>query len=101
MQCRADDTEVRALLNAVHHAPTARATGLERDFLRILEGGCSTPFGCFIDGARASLGLATASGWVRQTVVLPDLPDTAWLAARLEELTTSQEQSNDWLAQRI
>lgn len=101
VQCRADDTEVLSLLSAIHHPATARAVNLERDFLRILEGGCTTPFGCYIDGGRASLGLATEKGWARRTVVLSDKPDTAWLAARLEELTTSQEESNDWLARRI
>lgn len=101
VQCRADDTEVLSLLSAIHHPATARAVNLERDFLRILEGGCTTPFGCYIDGGRASLGLATEKGWARRTVVLFDKPDTAWLAARLEELTTSQEESNDWLARRI
>jgi hydroxymethylbilane synthase len=101
VQCRADDTEVLSLLSAIHHPATARAVNLERDFLRILEGGCTTPFGCYIDGGRASLGLATEKGWARRTVVLSEKPDTAWLAARLEELTTSQEESNDWLARRI
>ena len=63
--------------------------------------GCTTPFGCYVDGGSASLGLATDRGWARRTVTLPDRPDTAWLAARLEELTYSQEDSNDWLARRI
>ena len=101
VQCRADDAEVLTLLGAIHHPATARAVNLERDFLRILEGGCTTPFGCYIDGAHASLGLATEKGWARRTLALPEKPDTAWLAARLEELTTSQEDSNDWLARRI
>ena len=101
VQCRADDAEVLTLLGAIHHPATARAVNLERDFLRILEGGCTTPFGCYIDGAHASLGLATEKGWARRTLALPAKPDTAWLAARLEELTTSQEDSNDWLARRI
>lgn len=104
VQCRADDTEVRGLLATLHHAPTARAVKLERDFLRILEGGCTTPFGCFVEGDQASLGLATERGWARLSVKLPQetaKPETAWLAARLEELNSSQEVSNDWLARRI
>ena len=101
VQCRADDTEVLSLLAAIHHPATARAVNLERDFLRILEGGCTTPFGCYVDGGRASLGLATDKGWARRTVSLPDQPDTAWLGAQLEELISSQEDSNDWLARRI
>ncbi len=101
VQCRADDSEVLQLLSRIHHEPTAQAVNLERDFLRILEGGCTTPFGCYIDGGRAALGLSTEKGWARHTVTLPAKPDTAWLAARLAELTTSQEESNDWLARRI
>ena len=101
VQCRAADAEVLELLEGIHHPATARAVNLERDFLRILEGGCTTPFGCYIDGGRASLGLATEKGWARRTVMLSDKPDTAWLAARLEELTTSQEESHEWLARRI
>lgn len=101
VQCRAEDSEVQQLLSRIHHEPTARAVNLERDFLRILEGGCTTPFGCYIDGGRAALGLATEKGWARHTVSLPAKPDTAWMAARLEELTVSREESNDWLARRI
>jgi hydroxymethylbilane synthase len=101
VQCRADDHEVRDLLASIHHRPTARAVSTERDFLRILEGGCTTPFGCFIEGESASLGLATDRGWSRLSVKLPEKPDTAWLSARLEELNSSQEVSNDWLARRI
>lgn len=101
VQCRSGDDEVLSLLAKIHHPATAYAVNLERDFLRILEGGCTTPFGCYIEGGRASLGLATEQGWARRTVMLSDKPDTAWLAARLEELTTSQEESNDWLTRRI
>lgn len=101
VQCRADDAEVLALLSPLNHAPTARATGLERDFLRVLEGGCTTPFGCFIDGNRASLGLATEQGWARRTVELPAVPSPAWLAAQLDELPHHQEDSNDWIARRV
>jgi hydroxymethylbilane synthase len=102
VQCRADDAEVITLLATLHHAATANAVNTERDFLRILEGGCTTPFGCYLDGSgRASLGLATDTGWARHTVTLPEKPDSAWLAARLQELNSSQEVSNDWLARRI
>lgn len=101
VQCRADDPEVQTLLSAIHHEPTARAVNTERDFLRILEGGCTTPFGCYIDGGKASLGLATEAGWARHTATMIDEPDTAWLSARLDELNTSPEVSHEWLARRI
>jgi hydroxymethylbilane synthase len=101
VQCRSDDAEVLGLLGTIHHAPTARAVNLERDFLRILEGGCTTPFGCYIDDDRAYLGLAKEHGWASRTVTLPQNPDTAWLQARLDELNNSKEESNDWLTRRI
>lgn len=101
VQCRADDAEVLSLLAPLHHAPTARAVNLERDFLRQLEGGCTTPFGCYIDGARASLGLATEQGWARRTIDIPASPDTQWLAAQLDELPHHQEDSHEWLARRV
>jgi porphobilinogen deaminase len=101
VQCRADDAEVLKLLATLHHEPTARAVNLERDFLRILEGGCTTPFGAFIDGNTACLGLSTDAGWRRRTVTLTDRPDPAWLSARLEELQDSQEESHEWLTRRI
>ncbi len=101
VQCRADDADVLSILAPLHHAATARATGLERDFLRVLEGGCTTPFGCFIDGTRASLGLATERGWARRTIELPASPEPTWLAAQLDELPHHQEESHEWLSRRL
>lgn len=101
VQCRADDREVLALLSSIHHAATARATGLERDFLRELEGGCTTPFGCFIDGDRASLGLAVEDRWARRTIELPSTIPPGWIAQQLTELPHHQEDSHEWLARRV
>jgi hydroxymethylbilane synthase len=101
VQCRADDSEVHALLAPLHHVETARAVNLERDFLRQLEGGCTTPFGCFVDGGRASLGLAVETGWARRTIDIPTTTDSTWLAAQLVELPHHQEDSHEWLARRI
>jgi hydroxymethylbilane synthase len=102
VQCRADDEEVFTLLSKIDHGPTARSTGLERAFLRQLEGGCTTPFGCFIDGERASLGLATERGWARRIVTLPSSPDVTWIASTLATLTTQhEEESHEWLTRRV
>ena len=35
--------------------PASSATRWEREFLRVIEGGCSTPFGCYVAGNRAHL----------------------------------------------
>lgn len=43
IQARADDRETLALLEAVHHAPTATCVAAERAFLIGIQGGCSVP----------------------------------------------------------
>lgn len=45
IECRADDTEVLELLQALQHQPTADRCYAERAFLRDLEGGCQVPIG--------------------------------------------------------
>lgn len=102
VQCRADDARTLDLLSNINHVPTARATGLERDFLRILEGGCTTPFGCFVNEGAASLGLATDAGWRKLTTTISPVVDGAWLQARLDELNNAPlENGHDWLTRRI
>ena len=52
------------------------ATRWEREFLRVIEGGCSTPFGCHVIGTRAYFGIASDSGWLAGAVELPqDQPE--------------------------
>ena len=43
--CRANDTELIELLKKINHQPTRECVDIEREFLRILEGGCSAPIG--------------------------------------------------------
>jgi len=45
VQCRADDADTLAALQAIHHEPTAIAIAAERAFLIELQGGCSVPAG--------------------------------------------------------
>ncbi len=102
VQCRADDERVLPVLSKLDHTTTARSTGLERDFLRVLEGGCTTPFGCFIEGSSVTLGLASDAGWRSMHVQLPTSVDAAWLNARLGELNTAPlENGHDWLVERL
>ena len=42
---RAKDTELIELLKKINHQPTRECVDIEREFLRILEGGCSAPIG--------------------------------------------------------
>jgi hydroxymethylbilane synthase len=72
-QCREADTSIQRELDRLVDAPCAFSTRWERDFLRVIEGGCSTPFGCHVAGRRAHLGIANETGWATHVVDLPDL----------------------------
>lgn len=63
IQCRDDDHDTKALLGLIHHIATARAVNLERDLLRVFEGGCSTPFGCYVEGDDIWVGLQAHGRW--------------------------------------
>jgi hydroxymethylbilane synthase len=70
-QCRAGDHEIEAQIALLADADCVSATRWEREFLRVIEGGCSTPFGCYVAGNRAHLGLATEQGWAAHSIELP------------------------------
>lgn len=104
VQCREGDAEVLGILQTIDHPATARATGLERDFLRILEGGCTTPFGSYIEGDTTWLGLATDQGWKSRRLTLPaGTPGPEWLQQQLEVLTkqAKEENTDEWLTRRV
>lgn len=44
---RQDDVFTAQVLAAINHAPTATCVKVERDFLRLLEGGCTAPIGAY------------------------------------------------------
>lgn len=70
-QCRADDAAIDSQLSLLADPVCVEATRWEREFLRVIEGGCSTPFGCHVIGRRAHIGLASDRGWLAGTVELP------------------------------
>jgi hydroxymethylbilane synthase len=47
IELRSDDEEVRALLQPLHHEPSARRVIAERAMNRRLEGGCQVPIACY------------------------------------------------------
>jgi len=63
VQCRADDHPVLARLAAIHDAPTAAAVAGERALLGRLGGGCSVPFGAWLEGDRWAVGLEVGRGF--------------------------------------
>lgn len=103
VQCRERDAEVLEVVSAIDHAATRYSTEIERDFLKVLEGGCTTPFGCFVEGQQARLGLATAQGWHGASIELDPNVDAAWMAARLAEVQRedSKEKTDEWLFRRV
>jgi hydroxymethylbilane synthase len=70
-QCRAGDAAIEAQLALLAEPACVSATRWERDFLRVIEGGCSTPFGCHVIGQRAHLGIASDRGWLANSVDIP------------------------------
>ena len=75
-QCRRGDLEIEAQVAQLADPACVEATRWEREFLRVIEGGCSTPFGCYVVGGRAHLGIATMRGWAARSIELPhDLPE--------------------------
>jgi hydroxymethylbilane synthase len=72
-QCREGDDAIDAQLTRLADPGCVAATQWEREFLRVIEGGCSTPFGCHVIGQRAHLGIASDVGWKAHTVQLPQV----------------------------
>jgi hydroxymethylbilane synthase len=49
IELRNEDSEIRSLLQALHHEPTARRVTAERAMNRHLEGGCQVPIACYAE----------------------------------------------------
>ena len=51
--CRSDHVSVRNTIESINNQATVVCVSIEREFLRLLEGGCTAPIGAFaqIDGA--------------------------------------------------
>ncbi|MFO7263986.1 MAG: hydroxymethylbilane synthase [Bacillaceae bacterium G1] len=61
IECREDDADILALLQAVHDGTTAQCVQAERAFLQRLEGSCQVPLGAY---ARWEDGRIVAEGFV-------------------------------------
>jgi hydroxymethylbilane synthase len=77
VECRQSDARTVNLLAVhCHHAESERRTRWERMFLRVLEGGCTTPFGAYVEGQEIWLGIASNAGWRTLHAPLPaGVPD--------------------------
>ncbi len=98
LECRADDSEVAALLAAVDHPATRSAVLVERAFLAELGTGCSLPVAAHAEGDVLSGFLAepSASLHVTKAVVL-----TGDSARRLEQAAALARDLADELARRV
>jgi hydroxymethylbilane synthase len=65
IEWRRDDGATLALLQAVHHEPTARRVIAERAMNQRLQGGCQVPIACYADYSGGQL-------WLRGLVGRPD-----------------------------
>ena len=63
IECRADDADVRGLLDRINHAATMTAITAERAFLAVLDGSCRTPIAALaeLDGETLRLRGLVAS----------------------------------------
>ena len=100
-QARSLDPDVKDLFARIDHPDTAASTERERAFLRVLEGGCTTPFGCYVADGVAWLGLETAGGWRSLAAKLPEAGalDAKVMAEVLANLSADHEEKTDqtWL----
>lgn len=90
--------EVLKLMAPLDHAASRWAVDVERDFLKVLEGGCSTPFGAHVadetGGARLWLGRAGDDGrWRTVQVALPKNVDDAFIRRTLQSLSQASKES--------
>jgi len=51
LEIRANDEEMRKILEPIHHPPTAACVAAERELQRRLEGGCQVPMGAFAEAS--------------------------------------------------
>jgi hydroxymethylbilane synthase len=89
VQCRADDTETRALLTSIHDPLSAAAVEAERAFLSGLGGGCSLPIAAYAEYYHGTIILtgAVLSPDGRQAIRLTAVDmDPRPLGERLAEL---------------
>jgi hydroxymethylbilane synthase len=47
-QCRTNDKSVRRILRSIHQSEVSKCTNIEREILRLLDGGCQLPLGAFV-----------------------------------------------------
>ena len=86
VQCRRGDQRALEAFASLHHAATARAVHLERELLRVFEGGCSSPFGAFAEGDAVWVGAEHDGRWKSIRRAAPSTVDERFCVDALDEL---------------
>lgn len=93
VETRKGHGEVLKLMSAIDDAPSRASADLERRFLKVLEGGCSTPFGAHVELADGGLGHAwlgragTDGLWRSTACVIPRDVDDGFIERTLQTLS--------------
>jgi hydroxymethylbilane synthase len=86
VQVRRGDAKAKAAFASLHHVATARAVHLERELLRVFEGGCSSPFGAFAEGDVVYVGAEYDGRWKALKLAAPAAVDDRFCVDALDQL---------------
>ncbi len=92
IQIRENDAYTSRLIEAINHAPTLLAAEAERTFLRMLEGGCQVPIGCY---SSLTNGRFFMKGFVS------NLDGSVWLEQQVDGTPEESQLSAQKLAQAL
>ncbi len=102
IQCRRDDAKTREALHRLQHEPTARAVHVERELLRIFEGGCTAPFGALLTGNVLRAGAEMNGQWRVVKREVPSAPDETFYRQTLETLSKAgNDDDESWLHREV
>ena len=102
IECRRGDTKTIEALQSLLHKPTQRATKIERELLRVFEGGCSAPFGAYCEGSTVWVGAEVEGTWRQKKLAVADMPDEKFYRDAIADI--SHGESNDdesWLYRAV
>lgn len=102
VQCRRDDAKAREAIHKLQHEPTARAVHIERELLRIFEGGCTAPFGALLVGNVLRAGAEMNGAWRALKREVPSAPDEGFYRDTLEALSKAgHDDDESWLHREV
>jgi hydroxymethylbilane synthase len=102
VQCRRDDAKTREALRKLQHEPTARAVHIERELLRIFEGGCTAPFGALVVGTVLRAGAEIDGKWHAMKREVPTAPDEGYYRGVLDSLSRAGiDDDESWLYREV